>query len=136
MGGIQLRSAPFIDAPLTGMMLLQNETFSVSEEVPFSDGRVYLRLADGRGWAFDDTAFMPHDPCVKRGGWLSSQATHQLVLLPMPTGPQMHTIPDQFPPRRKYPQPRGKRGGKRASKRKNAAVMSSGIETQYQKAGM
>lgn len=34
-----------------------------------ADGRVYLRLADGRGWAFDDTTLFPHDPAVIRGYW-------------------------------------------------------------------
>lgn len=28
-----------------------------------------LRLADGRGWAFDDSALFPHDPSVVRGYW-------------------------------------------------------------------
>lgn len=127
-GGIQLRNAPFIDAPLTGNVLPQNETFSVSEELPSPDGRVYLRLSDGRGWAFDDTAIMPHDPCVKRGGWKSPSPTHQLVLVPSSyfAGAEMHAMTTQ--PRRKYPQPRGKRGGKRASKRKNAALVSSGVQ--------
>jgi len=127
-GGIQLRNAPFIDAPLTGHMLQQNETFAVSEELSSTDGRVYLRVSDGRGWAFDDTALMPHDPCVKRGGWKSPQPTHQVVLVPSSyfAGNEMYAMNTQ--PRRKYPQPRGKRGGKRASKRKNAALVGSGIQ--------
>ena len=47
----------------------QNATFAASEELPQPDGRVYLRLADGRGWAFDDRALYPHDPVVVRGFW-------------------------------------------------------------------
>jgi len=125
-GGFELRSAPFMDAPLTGVILHQYETFTVSEEVPSRDGRVYLRLADGRGWAFDDSALIPHDPCVKRGGWLSpEQATHQVVLLPTTMFPGMQAFQVTNQPRRKYPQPRGKRGGKRASKRKNAVAVGS-----------
>jgi len=50
-------------------MLYQNETFAVSETLNGLDGRVYLLLADGRGWVFDDSALMPHDPSVVRGRW-------------------------------------------------------------------
>jgi hypothetical protein len=50
-------------------MLYQNETFAVRERIQGIDGRVYLLLADYRGWAFDDTALMPHDPSVIRGRW-------------------------------------------------------------------
>lgn len=44
--------------------LCQNATLAVAEEILGADGRVYLRLADGRGWAFDDSALFPHDPSV------------------------------------------------------------------------
>jgi hypothetical protein len=50
-------------------MLYQNETFAVRERIQGIDGRVYLLLADYRGWAFDDSALMPHDPSVIRGRW-------------------------------------------------------------------
>merc|ERR1719162_339748 len=69
LGGIALRNAPCIDADRTGHMLYQNETFAVSERLQGADGRVYLLLADFRGWAFDDSALMPHDPSVVRGRW-------------------------------------------------------------------
>merc|ERR1719335_380062 len=42
----------------------QNEIFAVCERIHAMDGRIYLLLADGRGWAFDDSAVMPHDPSV------------------------------------------------------------------------
>ena len=29
------------------------------EELMGADGRIYLRLADGRGWAFDDSTLFP-----------------------------------------------------------------------------
>jgi hypothetical protein len=45
-------------------MLHQNEMFAVSERIQGMDGRIYLLLSDGRGWAFDDSALMPHDPSV------------------------------------------------------------------------
>merc|ERR1711904_757724 len=50
-------------------MLYQNETFAVQQRIQGADGRVYLLLADYRGWAFDDSALMPHDPSVVRGRW-------------------------------------------------------------------
>lgn len=68
-GGVALRQGPFFDGGRTGAMLVHNEIFQVSEEVQGSDGRLYMRLADGRGWAFDDSALMPHDPSVIRGCW-------------------------------------------------------------------
>eukprot|EP00746_Dinoflagellata_sp_MGD_P071860 gnl/MRDRNA2_/MRDRNA2_29220_c0_seq1.p1 gnl/MRDRNA2_/MRDRNA2_29220_c0~~gnl/MRDRNA2_/MRDRNA2_29220_c0_seq1.p1 ORF type:complete len:418 (+),score=83.61 gnl/MRDRNA2_/MRDRNA2_29220_c0_seq1:119-1372(+) len=76
-GGVALRQAPQFDGARTGAMLVHNEVFQVSEEVQGSDGRLYLRLADGRGWAFDDSALMPHDPSVIRGCWapLSTPST-------------------------------------------------------------
>eukprot|EP00913_Durusdinium_trenchii_P026110 g24493.t1 len=81
LGGIDLRRGPHIDAPRVGITLGQNATFAASEDggpgdggtlsrsLPQPDGRVYLRLADGRGWAFDDSALYPHDPVVIRGFW-------------------------------------------------------------------
>merc|ERR1719230_2392350 len=68
-GGIALRSGPHFDAPRTGITLMQNQIISVSQEIKAYDGRVYLRLADGRGWACDDSAVMPHNPSVVRGMW-------------------------------------------------------------------
>merc|ERR1719420_116941 len=74
LGGIALRSAPSVDAARTGHMLFQNETFAVRERLQGVDGRVYLLLADYRGWAFDDSALMPHDPSVVRGRWSQMDA--------------------------------------------------------------
>jgi len=128
LGGINLRCGPSIEAPLSGYTLQQMETFPVAEECVGQDGRVYLCLCDGRGWAFDDTALMPHDPSVKRGNWLAPQpATHLLdtrVLQEVQT--------DALPVRRHrmHPQPRGKRGGKRCSRRSqtSSASASTAIE--------
>lgn len=117
LGGIQLRCTPSIDAPLTGITLAVNETFPVAEEILSADGRLYLRLADGRGWAFDDTNLMPHDPSVKRGSWMSLQPNGCPMVFPCS---QADALPVRR--RRMYPQPRGKRGGKRCSKRKQAAA--------------
>lgn len=121
VGGVQLRTMPSISAALTCTTLLQHETFAVAEEVPLSDGRVYLRLCDGRGWAFDDTALMPHDPSVKRGSWMSVQPNCYHAFFPSGVleGVEVDALPNRR--RRMYPQPRGKRGGKRCSKRKQPA---------------
>lgn len=114
LGGINLRCGPSIEAPLAGITLPQMEVFAVAEEVASTDGRVYLRLCDGRGWAFDDAALMPHDPSVKRGKWMT---TCEVV---GPWGPQEAQV-GAFPVRRRHPQPRGKRGGKRCSRRSKVA---------------
>merc|ERR1719174_3255211 len=69
VGGVDLRRGPSVEAPRSGETLCQNATFAAAEELLGADGRVYLRLADGRGWAFDDSALFPHDPSVVRGFW-------------------------------------------------------------------
>merc|ERR1719491_503726 len=69
VGGVDLRHGPSVEAPRTGEMLCQNATLAAAEEILGADQRVYLRLADGRGWGFDDSALFPHDPTVVRGFW-------------------------------------------------------------------
>lgn len=69
IGGLDLRVEPSYGALRTGVTLRQNEVFAVSQEIVGPDARTYLRLCDGRGWAFDDSALIPHDPSVKKGGW-------------------------------------------------------------------
>merc|ERR1719506_379807 len=51
VGGVDLRQGPSVEAPRSGETLCQNATFAAAEELLGADGRVYLRLADGRGWA-------------------------------------------------------------------------------------
>lgn len=131
-GGVALRAGPHSDGARTGAMLVHNEVFQVTEEVQGSDGRLYLRLADGRGWAFDDSALMPHDPSVARGCWAplsttSAQSTFastpaSTVWEPMeepmtpPGAPTMGEVPETKKKRR-----RRKRGGvKRRPKNKVA----------------
>lgn len=74
LGGISVRQGPSYAAPKTGATLGCNEIVGVSEEVPSPDGCVYLRLSDGRGWVFDDSALMPQDPSVVRGHWQATPA--------------------------------------------------------------
>lgn len=71
-GGISVRVAPRADAPLAGEVLPCNRIFAVSEATPCADGRLYLRLADGSGWVFDDAMLFPHDPSVVMGHWAPS----------------------------------------------------------------
>lgn len=66
LGGVELRIQPSFLAGRSGVVLPQNEVFAVSAEILGADGRIYLRLADGRGWAFDDSALLPQDPSVMR----------------------------------------------------------------------
>jgi len=63
-------------------MLYQNETFAVSESFQGLDSRIYLLLADGRGWAFDDAALMPHDPSVIRGRWQAAPVVPDAAVMP------------------------------------------------------
>lgn len=126
--GLPLHVAPSLRAPLAGVILPFNETFPVAEEVSSPDGRVYLRLCDGQGWACDNTAVMPHNPTVKRGNWVSSQSVGWQFCF-TPDAGSGYSLPAQHNGRRRmYPQPRGKRGGKRCSKRKqSAAAAGAGV---------
>jgi len=81
-GGICVRSAPDIEAPRTGLMMPCNEVFAVSEVLLGVDKRQYLRLADGRGWVFDDSALLPNDPAVVRGHW--APARQEQAFIPGP----------------------------------------------------
>jgi hypothetical protein len=60
--GAALRYGPDLNAQCTGIVLLQNEVFPVDHEIASPDGGIFLRLADGRGWAFDDAALTLEDP--------------------------------------------------------------------------
>mmetsp|Transcript_123245 Transcript_123245/g.356043 ORF Transcript_123245/g.356043 Transcript_123245/m.356043 type:complete len:187 (-) Transcript_123245:254-814(-) len=92
VGGVDLRHGPSVEAPRTGEMLCQNATFAAAEELMGADGRVYLRLADGRGWAFDDSSLFPHDPSVVRGFWQPVSVAPpqgQQQQQPQPGGPML-----------------------------------------------
>lgn len=64
-------------APHAGAVLPCNEVFPVSEALVGQDQRIYLKLADGRGWVFDDSLLVPHDPSVVRGHWEPAPAKPQ-----------------------------------------------------------
>lgn len=64
LGGINVRVDPSADGRRTGVVMPQGTVFPVAESLVGFDGRVYLRLADGSGWAFDDAALVPEDPSV------------------------------------------------------------------------
>lgn len=50
---LAIRTVPDIDGPRTGQMLMPGDVFRVCEEREGPCGILYLRLADGRGWAFN-----------------------------------------------------------------------------------
>jgi len=119
LGGISLRCSPSVEAAWTGVTLPQYDVFAVAEELQSLDGRVYLRLCDGRGWAFDDTLLMPDDPSVKRGKWMTScEVVDPRVLQELQAS--------ALTVRRRHPQPRGKRGGKRCSRRSKVTSSLAG----------
>jgi len=49
---IGIREAPDVYSRKTGQTLFPGEVFAVSEVIQSTDDMRYLRLADGRGWAF------------------------------------------------------------------------------------
>jgi len=117
-GGIALRNAPSVEAPLTGHVMYQNETFAVREHIQGTDGRVYLLLNDYRGWAFDDSALMPHDPSVVRGRWSAMDANASYPSgAPLMVFDQSVVINGQEQTRRRR---RRKRGGVKRNKNKRA----------------
>merc|ERR1719428_1599985 len=94
VGGIDVRTGPSVHAPKTGITMRQNEIFAVGESLSGQtpdDLRVYLRLADGRGWVFDDKALHPTDPSVVRGHW----QPQPMVAAPPPQqyAPQQFAVP-------------------------------------------
>jgi len=88
LGGIVLRTGPSFSAPRNNVILHCNQTFAVSQEIFGTDLRRYLRVADGRGWAFDDTALYPNDPSVIRGKWSSTESAAT-----EPSGRLLWTLP-------------------------------------------
>lgn len=121
-----LRTAASVGSAPTGTVLYFNEIFAVSEEVPSADGRTYLRLADGRGWAFDDSCLMPCNPSVKRGR-LQTVATCPVQVVSAPPfgmcGAQVESV---APPEAAKRRRRRKRGGMKRNKNKRlAAILKS-----------
>jgi len=84
ISGIDIRADPHVDGRRTGVILRRGVVFAVSESLMGYDGRVYLRLADGRGWAFDDTVLIPEDPSVVK---VSPDARGLLATVPLATTP-------------------------------------------------
>mmetsp|Transcript_168118 Transcript_168118/g.539948 ORF Transcript_168118/g.539948 Transcript_168118/m.539948 type:complete len:851 (+) Transcript_168118:19-2571(+) len=50
---LELRQMPEVNAFRANAALMPGDTFPVSEEKVGADGVLFLKLADGRGWAFD-----------------------------------------------------------------------------------
>lgn len=138
LGGIQLRTAPAFDAPRTKIVVACNQIIAVSQELRGADGRVYLRLADGSGWAFDDGALHPQDPSVRRGSWRWGQERQPPLesLLPIvATPPSPSGQPPSWEPTvpscvadvlsSAHKRRRRKRGGVRRNKGKRAAAAAA-----------
>jgi len=121
-GGLDLRTGPSVTLPRTGASLSFNAIFAVSEEIRAADGRVYLRLADGRGWAFDNSVLMPHSPSVVKGNWLPVGAciAHMSpVSQTLSFGDLMGEVPA---PEAMKKRRRRKRGGVKRNKNKRKAM--------------
>jgi len=84
ISGIDIRVDPNVDGRRTGVILPRGSVFAVSESLMSYDGRVYLRLADGRGWVFDDTALIPEDPSVVK---VPNDVRGPLATVPLATTP-------------------------------------------------
>jgi len=86
---------------------------------------MYLLLADYRGWAFDDSALMPHDPSVVRGRWspadhgISYQSAGHMIAFEQSS---MAVGYDQAKRRR-----RRKRGGVKRNKAKRAREAAAAL---------
>merc|ERR1712039_314647 len=50
---LDIRTEPDVDGNRNGSILSPGDMFEVSAELQGANGVTYLRLADGRGWAFD-----------------------------------------------------------------------------------
>eukprot|EP00746_Dinoflagellata_sp_MGD_P141361 gnl/MRDRNA2_/MRDRNA2_74480_c0_seq2.p1 gnl/MRDRNA2_/MRDRNA2_74480_c0~~gnl/MRDRNA2_/MRDRNA2_74480_c0_seq2.p1 ORF type:complete len:402 (-),score=54.38 gnl/MRDRNA2_/MRDRNA2_74480_c0_seq2:260-1297(-) len=92
--GLLMRYAPYFEAQWTGEILHKNEIFSVDQEIMGEGGRVYLRLTDGRGWAFDDSALAPQSPSVVH-----------MVFVPVSQPPVPCNTNDLMTPNRHQPEP-------------------------------
>eukprot|EP00746_Dinoflagellata_sp_MGD_P002202 gnl/MRDRNA2_/MRDRNA2_104258_c0_seq1.p1 gnl/MRDRNA2_/MRDRNA2_104258_c0~~gnl/MRDRNA2_/MRDRNA2_104258_c0_seq1.p1 ORF type:complete len:336 (+),score=66.66 gnl/MRDRNA2_/MRDRNA2_104258_c0_seq1:103-1110(+) len=95
-GGVNIRMFPHVEAPQTGETLQHNEIFAVCEELPSPDGRIYLQLADDRGWVFDDSALLPEDPSVLRGEWMDVDS-HSVAIPEFPANVQWEPMEEPAP---------------------------------------
>lgn len=100
-GGVDVRFGPDVNSQKVGFTLAHNEIFSVCETVQGvtpDDLRVYLRLSDGRGWVFDDSAIYPQDPSVKRGHWqMMQQMVSSPCVVTQPAAPAMAPLQNTLP---------------------------------------
>jgi len=122
LGGIALRTAPNIESCCTGWMLRHNDVFEVCESILGMDGRVYLLLADGRGWAFDDSALFPHEPSIVHGRWSPTNVVLTNCLSPMEAAMEQaaYPAPMPMPVFEEQKTTRHKRGGVKRNKNKRA----------------
>ena len=84
---IGVRSGPDVNSARTGMQLSPMEVFPVSEVVTTDEEQTYLKLADGRGWAFTHSSRDGRRLCQR----LSAEEVSKMQ--DMPRGPS----PEAFP---------------------------------------
>lgn len=83
---LHLRAAPHLDGPRTGDVLRPGDMFRVSQSVQDPCGITFLRLADGKGWAFDKKP--TSKPAVSRRKTFlgNDEPQSQFLLLCVPAG--------------------------------------------------
>jgi len=91
LGGIAIRVGPDTSGPRTPHILRFGEIFSVSEFLAAGAGQQYLRLQDGRGWAFTRSARDGQEVCrlcyaEEARAVLSGYAPPQLQYVPPSPG--------------------------------------------------
>jgi len=131
LAGLPVYAGPNLASFHTGALLHHNEIFAVSQEIPTQEGMVCLRLADGRGFVFDDSAILPQSPSVIRGSWMAVDPQSTVVASPLsalyePTEELLAPLPlmTESPKGRR----RRKRGGVKRNKSKRNREAQSLLE--------
>lgn len=83
---LNLRAAPHLDASGSGHALAPGDRFEVVEKVQGNDEVTFLRLRDGRGWAFDGK------PSSSIWGWLPFASGSQKMVLCSPVHPPVPPV--------------------------------------------
>ena len=90
---LRLRSGPSLEAAATEARLLPGQPFEVCEELRGADGVAFLRLADGRGWAFDRCFMLglmcrPARDAAPAAPSAEARVSAEPGALPLPDGPR------------------------------------------------
>jgi len=75
--GIAIRADPgSVSNPRIGAKVEGKGIFKVSDALMGSDQRMYVKLADNRGWIFDDSSLVPKNPTVEKVPMASANPPH------------------------------------------------------------